>query len=447
MTQMEPIDLREFKPPALPEQEGEEWVHHSLVQDTNKLHDYARSVWRDIMAEISAIEEGQDLGLERNPRLFRAVARLANFIRLPWAAWDARMLRREVTRRVKDKGIRSWEDTIERAIETGIEDPARVPRYLTEKVPDFESLMPQEINAQQTKDRGRANVLANRLQGRIYYNSGTGWYYWNGSEWLNYDGVELYAANEVSLELWGDDHPLAVEFDDAPKLKRAAEMLASHPEMQIDPNEFDSAPYLIQFNNGVYDLQKRELRPPEPEDKLILHCSVDYDPEARSALWEDTLFEICSKDQEFYDYLQRVAGYSATASQEEQCMFILQGGGSNGKSTFVEAISGVLGDYSVVASPETFLRNSQAHPESLARLKGKRMAVVPEPPGGFGLDESKVKAYGAGSGSCHSERVSRETARTRPYPRASRWSNQPSARGSWKGQRNGWRGALTSPTG
>jgi phage/plasmid-associated DNA primase len=48
-------------------------------------------------------------------------------------------------------------------------------------------------------------------------------------------------------------------------------------------------------------------------------------------------------------FLQTVAGYTISGDTSEQKMFILFGSGANGKSTFLNAIAHILGDYSMTA--------------------------------------------------------------------------------------------------
>ena len=60
-------------------------------------------------------------------------------------------------------------------------------------------------------------------------------------------------------------------------------------------------------------------------------------------------------DQDLISYVQRAIGYSLTGSTAEQCLFILIGDGANGKSTFVNVMSKLLGDYSKAAASQTLV--------------------------------------------------------------------------------------------
>ena len=52
-------------------------------------------------------------------------------------------------------------------------------------------------------------------------------------------------------------------------------------------------------------------------------------------------------------YVQQAIGYSLSGSIAEQCIFFLYGEGRNGKSTFLDVIYDILGDYSMNVQPET----------------------------------------------------------------------------------------------
>jgi P4 family phage/plasmid primase-like protien len=76
---------------------------------------------------------------------------------------------------------------------------------------------------------------------------------------------------------------------------------------------------------------------------------------------------------------------------------VLAGSGANGKSTLLDVVSGILGDYAA-SMPENFLldANGAAHPTEIARLRGVRFAMASEtrPDGKF--NESRVKMLTGG---------------------------------------------------
>jgi putative DNA primase/helicase len=73
-------------------------------------------------------------------------------------------------------------------------------------------------------------------------------------------------------------------------------------------------------------------------------------------------------------------------------MFILYGSGANGKSTFLNTIMRILGDYAIAASTETFMKKSGDRiSNDIARLRGTRFVTTAEAEQGRKLSEPLIK--------------------------------------------------------
>jgi putative DNA primase/helicase len=101
-------------------------------------------------------------------------------------------------------------------------------------------------------------------------------------------------------------------------------------------------------------------------------------------------------------FLQILAGYALFGENSEQVFVILNGGGANGKSTFINTLQYVLGDYATTTSPATLTRpafnktGSSAAPD-LMRLFQKRLVLCNEWEEGTLLNESLIKSLTGGS--------------------------------------------------
>lgn len=87
-------------------------------------------------------------------------------------------------------------------------------------------------------------------------------------------------------------------------------------------------------------------------------------------------------------------GYSLTGSTTEQCAFFLYGTGRNGKSTFIDIIRDIFGDYAANIQPETIMvrsNQSTAINSDIARLKGARLVTSVEPNEGVRINEGLLK--------------------------------------------------------
>ena len=100
---------------------------------------------------------------------------------------------------------------------------------------------------------------------------------------------------------------------------------------------------LIAFRNGVLNFKTGELLPFSPEYIVTNKIPWDYNPYAYDELMDKTLDKISCGDKEIRSLLEECAGYCLYRKNTLQKSFILTGEGSNGKSTFLEALKTMLG--------------------------------------------------------------------------------------------------------
>jgi putative DNA primase/helicase len=119
---------------------------------------------------------------------------------------------------------------------------------------------------------------------------------------------------------------------------------------------------------------------------------IEYDRDAKCPIWDGFLEETMDGDLDLICFLHRMAGYMLTGSTGEQKMFFLYGTGCNGKSTLLDTLMHVMGDYArPVASDLLMLRREDSHPTALADLQGIRMATCAEVEQGRRMAEVRVK--------------------------------------------------------
>ena len=93
-------------------------------------------------------------------------------------------------------------------------------------------------------------------------------------------------------------------------------------------------------------------------------------------------------------FLQTAAGWAASGDISEQSMFILYGTGANGKSTFLNVIMHILGDYAVTTYAETFMkRSNETLTNDIARLRGTRFVTTTETEQGKRLSEHLIDKW------------------------------------------------------
>jgi putative DNA primase/helicase len=95
-------------------------------------------------------------------------------------------------------------------------------------------------------------------------------------------------------------------------------------------------------------------------------------------------------------FLSRCFGCALTGDAEAETLFLLQGDGGSGKTTLVEAVASMLGDYSAKLTFDSFCtskhgRGPGAASPDLIRLRGSRLAYASEGDQSARLDAGVVK--------------------------------------------------------
>lgn len=160
------------------------------------------------------------------------------------------------------------------------------------------------------------------------------------------------------------------------------------------PAQLDRHKTSLNTPGGIVDLKTGNLKPHNPDDYFTKITAVEYSENADCPRWISFLDDIFNKDKDLIRYVQKAVGYSLTGSTSEQCAFFLYGTGRNGKSTFLEVIRDVFGDYSTNIQPETIMvRSSQSSAinSDIARLKGARLVTSVEPNEGVRINEGLLK--------------------------------------------------------
>lgn len=171
---------------------------------------------------------------------------------------------------------------------------------------------------------------------------------------------------------------------------RAVELLKKTME-PYDPIILDSPRYLFNVLNGTIDLRSGLLLPHEPRDFITKISRTEYAPGAECPIFEAFILDIFAGDTDMVSFMQRWFGYAMTAETREQKILLHIGGGSNGKSTLLDAISRVMGEYGKTAAPNLLTAQNDRHPTEIAELFGRRLVTAHESDDGAILRESFIK--------------------------------------------------------
>ena len=269
-------------------------------------------------------------------------------------------------------------------------------------------------------DTGNAQRMRDKFVGNIKYSFvHKKWYYWTGKVWtVDYTGEIKKLADSVVNDIKKEAFAEQDEDIQEAKLKWANKTASSRAKeamikecqhldgIPILPEEMDAYTDYLNVQNGIVNLRNGELMPHDSAFMMTKCGYAEYDNTSgkKPELWLKFLDDVTNGDKDLQAYLQKCVGYSLSGSIREQCAFFLYGIGNNGKSTFIDTISELLGGYASNVQPETIMlrRNGDSGANSdIARLKSARFVTSEEPTEGVRLNEGLVKQLtGGGKVTC-----------------------------------------------
>lgn len=286
-------------------------------------------------------------------------------------------------------------------------------------IPEAGNLLADDFPA---TEQGNSHRLIEHHGHLIRYTAATKWLYWTGARWSPDDmglimrlakdtvrGMVYHAAETLKLfrgdDLHGEEIKAAKKLlqhaeksQSARQLKAMLELAESEPGVVMRPDAFDSHPMLFNCENATVDLSTGEARVHEQSDYITKKSPTHYDPDAECPNWEKFLLDVF-QTPELVNYVQRVVGYCLTGDPTERAVFVHYGTGSNGKSTFLNVLTDVIGEDYVArlgAGVLTGFGKEGPSPE-IARLRGKRIATCIELGDGRRLNEELIKSLSGGA--------------------------------------------------
>jgi putative DNA primase/helicase len=242
------------------------------------------------------------------------------------------------------------------------------------------------------------------------------WVVWDDRRWASRGrGADLLAM-EVA-QVFGQKvlnapptHPdratLIAAISDLQNVRRLRPMLdLARASLEIDVEELDRHKWLFNTLDGTLDLQLDTTKV-SPQVTFREHCQSDmlthlvpivYNPAATCPMWREFLDFIAGDTAGMSRYLQQLVGIFLTGDVSEKMFIIICGDKDAGKTAFTNTVFRLLGEFAQVMSQATLAKHSReaagnAASPDIARLKGKRLAVVSETTVGLELNEARLKA-------------------------------------------------------
>ena len=262
-------------------------------------------------------------------------------------------------------------------------------------------------------DIGNGQRLVRRHGDRFRYCAALGGYVsWSGSSWLpggqaGRADVEKWAHETVrriadeARGLRGDDFGRVMEWarTSASAHKVRAMIECARPYVTEPASVFDQADDLLNLPNGTYDLRRHEFGEHRRDDLITQSTVVPYDPRADAPLWLRCISDWFRGDADTIAYVKKLVGISLWPTAEEHVLVLFFGPGRNGKSTFLNTLRWMLGDYAQTADFSTLTaRDPKDHGprDDLAALRAARFVVAIEAERHVRLSEKTVNAATGG---------------------------------------------------
>ncbi|MDO4507454.1 MAG: phage/plasmid primase, P4 family, partial [Spirochaetales bacterium] len=167
-------------------------------------------------------------------------------------------------------------------------------------------------------------------------------------------------------------------------------------EIKVTEDKLDQDLDMFVAKNCMIDLATMMGRQSLPEDLSTKRSNFVFKKNATCPTWDKFLMQIFDNNKELIRFIQKAMGYSLSGHTGEQCLFILWGTGANGKSTFLNALQELFGDYSTTTGTETFMKKTSEQSNDIARLRGMRLVTTSEAEQGKPLSESLIKQITGG---------------------------------------------------
>ena len=270
--------------------------------------------------------------------------------------------------------------------------------------PDPEDSIFAELAYRPRTDVGNSQRIVTRWGKIVKYAPGMGWIIYSHGFWDNRhaDLRVINMAKRTALDIareadYVEEHQKSgiknwcKKSQEGGRINYALKL--AQPDLYVDIDTLDRDRLYFNCTNGVIDLTTGKLMKHSPDFYCTKQSNVYYDPKAKCPTWNRFLREILQDDGELISFVQRAVGYSLSGDTREQCMFVLHGKGSNGKSTFLDTIQALMNDYHVKTKADAFMetgRVTDANP-FLAMLRSARFVTASETKADRALDESLIK--------------------------------------------------------
>lgn len=225
------------------------------------------------------------------------------------------------------------------------------------------------------------------------------WWIWSGTVWERDSTLHVFDAVRAHIRnsSWMTNAPQGLL--KAATIAAVERLCRSDRAYAAGTDQWDADPWRLNTPGGIVDLRTGILSKHEPQAYCTMITGVT--PSATRVdgcpRWLSFLRDVTKDDAELVAFLQRMLGYALTGQTTEHALFFAHGGGGNGKSTLLDTVIAIMGNYAISAPMEVFVAsNNDRHPTELAMLRGARLVTAVETEEGRRWAESRIKALTGG---------------------------------------------------
>lgn len=259
-------------------------------------------------------------------------------------------------------------------------------------------------------DAGNAQVFAHEHGADLKWVPEWGsWLQWDGKRWARTPAEQLVPLAVQTAR--GFYRRASEEQDDEKRRLLAAHAKSSESRGRLEAmlsiargfmiaraDEFDRDRYSLNVDNGTLKLRQPadEFHEHRRQDMITKLAPVTWDDNAESPAWAAFVARVLP-DVEVRAWVQRYLGYCLTGDVGEQVLAFFHGRGANGKSTLIELMLSVLGEYAKSGAPDLLLaKHGETHPTEQADLQGARLVSCQETEAGRQWAEALIKRLTGG---------------------------------------------------
>lgn len=295
-----------------------------------------------------------------------------------------------------------------------VAQPAEAPKEATGKPSSGQPKKDVQNDCGYITEGSVAQAFADRYGDDLRYCHSTGaWFLWDGVRWMRErTQLAFRCAHRIAREMAADERPSVITAAEKSSFASGVERLARSSEaFAVTEEIWDRDPWLLGTPGGTVELKTGVLRPARREDfitKVTAVAPAPYDGLEKCYNWHGLMYFVANGDDPAYGpegrekrtgevipgytgFLQRWFGYCLTGITNEHALLFAYGGGGNGKSVWLNTMTGIMGDYAKTASMETFTASKyDKHPTDIAGLMGARIVAASETEEGRSWSEVRI---------------------------------------------------------